>query len=124
MPRSSAPPSAGPSGLLLLLSLGLGFACQERSRPPYERGQGTFQRACGSCHGLNESHPAPPGFKVKPPNLGDRARLARLSDDQIRGIIREGKGQMPPFGKMLTAEEVSDLLLYLRSRGQSSPAAP
>lgn len=64
------------------------------------------------------------GFKVKPPNLSDPELQRRLSDTAIRRVIREGKGQMPPFGKMLTDEEVSDLLLYLRSLARSSPPAP
>lgn len=63
------------------------------------------------------------GFNVKPPNLGDPELQQRLSDSEIRQVIREGKGQMPPFGKMLTDDEVNDLLLYLRSLARSNPPA-
>lgn len=104
----------------LLLALG----CSRAPKPPVERGAGVFQRACASCHGLGREQKVALGFKVAPPDLATPALQQRLSDAAFKQVIREGKGQMPPFGQMLADEEVNDLLVYLRSLARSSPLAP
>lgn len=106
------------------LALGLALVgCAREPKPPIERGAGVFQRSCASCHGLGREQKVGLGFKVAPPDLAEPALQQRLSDAEIRRVIREGKGQMPPFGKMLADDEVSDLLVYLRSLARSNPAA-
>lgn len=110
-----------------LCTLGLGLVslgCTHSPKPPLERGAGVFQRSCASCHGAGREQKVALGFKVPPPDLTAAALQARLSDADFRRIIREGKGQMPPFGKMLDDDEVTDLLAYLRSLSRSSPPAP
>ncbi|HEU5074775.1 MAG TPA: cytochrome c [Polyangiaceae bacterium] len=107
---------------LAALTLGLGSSgCAREPKPPLERGAGVFQRSCASCHGVGREQKVALGFKVTPPDLADAALQARVSDAEFRRVIREGKGQMPPFGKMLADEEVSDLLVYLRSLARSNP---
>lgn len=111
-------------GWLPALVLGLGLVgCAREPKPPLERGAGVFQRSCASCHGVGREQKVALGFKVAPPDLAEPALQARLSDADFRRVIREGKGQMPPFGKMLADEEVSDLLVYLRSLARSTPPA-
>jgi len=102
---------------LALVCLG----CAREPKPQLERGAGVFQRSCASCHGVGREQKVALGFKVAPPDLAAPALQARVSDADFRRIIREGKGQMPPFGKMLAEEEVSDLLVYLRSLARNSP---
>lgn len=99
------------------------FGCAREPKPPLERGAGVFQRSCASCHGVGREQKVALGFKVAPPDLADAALQKRLTDTDFRKVIREGKGQMPPFGKMLDEEEVNDLLGYLRSLARNSPAA-
>ncbi|HEY6728340.1 MAG TPA: cytochrome c [Polyangiaceae bacterium] len=97
------------------------FGCAREPKPPLERGAGVFQRSCASCHGVGREQKVALGFKVAPPDLAEPALQARLGDADFRRVIREGKGQMPPFGKMLDDAEVSDLLVYLRSLARSTP---
>ena len=78
-----------------------------------------FGRACASCHGIAPAERGRLGFDPPPPDLSQ----TRLDDPQIVDIIRNGKGQMPPFGKMLPQEEVTDLLYYLKSLRQKNGAA-
>jgi mono/diheme cytochrome c family protein len=98
-------------------------SCQQKQKSPLEKGAGTFSRACASCHAVPAGKQTRLGFKTPPPNLADAKLQERLSDEQIRMVIRQGKGQMPPFGKMLPDSEVSDLLVYLRSLPRNKPAA-
>lgn len=118
------PPETRTRVWLCALALGLGaVGCNREPKPPLERGAGVFQRSCASCHGVGREQKVALGFKVAPPDLADAALQARLDDAAFKRVIREGKGQMPPFGQMLADEEVNDLLGYLRSLARSSPPA-
>ena len=109
---------------LCTLALCLSFlGCTRQPKPPLERGAGVFQRSCASCHGVGREQKVALGFKVAPPDLADATLQKRLTDADFRKVIREGRGQMPPFGKMLDDEEVNDLLAYLRSLARTSRQA-
>ena len=100
----------------LAVSLGLAlFGCRAKEKSPLERGAGVYVRACATCHGSARVPGRQLGFKVKPPNLASPDLQRRLSDQALRSTIREGKGEMPPFGRMLSDEELSQLVVYLRS---------
>lgn len=86
-----------------------------------ERGQGVFMRACAGCHGPDGRGTHPPGFKVPPRDLTDPVLQSHLSDDALRDTIRHGKGQMPPFGANLSDEELSDVILYVRTLRRPPP---
>ncbi len=70
-------------------------------------------RSCASCHGPTGKGGARPGYKVAPADLTSPELHQRLGEAGLKRTIVEGKGQMPPFGKMLTDEQLADLLLYL-----------
>src|SRR5690606_32697796 len=101
-----------------------GLSCTQKPKTPRERGAGVFNRACASCHAVSAGQRARPGFKVQPPNLADPVLQARLSDADIERVIRTGKGEMPPFGRMLSQDEVDMLLVYLRSLPVTRRQAP
>jgi mono/diheme cytochrome c family protein len=90
-------------------------SCSRAQRTPVERGHGVFLRSCAGCHGANGKGTKPPGFATPPRDLTDPALHERLTDDSIRDTVTHGKGQMPPFGAALSAEDVSDLVVYVRS---------
>ena len=129
MPLPEARRSAAGSSRAWLCALGLCLmclvclGCSREPKPPLERGAGVFQRSCASCHGVGREQKVALGFKVAPPDLADATLQKRLADADFRKVIREGKGQMPPFGKMLDEEEVNDLLGYLRSLARNNPQA-
>jgi mono/diheme cytochrome c family protein len=97
------------------------LGCRHRPKTSLERGQGTFIRSCAGCHGPDGRGSHPPGFTVAPRDLTDPLLQARLSDDALRETIHYGKGQMPPFGAALPAEEVSDLIGYVRAIARKGP---
>jgi mono/diheme cytochrome c family protein len=37
------------------------------------------------------------------------------SDDAIAGIIGSGKGKMPAYAKSLKADQIKDLVVYIRT---------
>jgi len=72
---------------------------------PQLRPRSLYQANCGRCH-LENLQGVPPAI----PSLVGLRR--RLSDNQIRTIVANGKGLMPPFAK-LTSEEIDLILSYL-----------
>jgi mono/diheme cytochrome c family protein len=90
-------------------------ACRHVKKTPAERGEGVFLRSCAGCHGPDARGTHPPGFTVAPRDLTDPELQTRLDDAALRDTIRFGKGRMPAFGAALLDEDVSNLVLYLRT---------
>lgn len=83
-------------------------------RYPPSAGEKTYQQWCAPCHG-----PTRRGVGMAPSLLGVRHRLTEV---EIAGLIRTGRGAMPPM-PMVPADDVSALVDFLLRRNQP-PAAP
>jgi quinoprotein glucose dehydrogenase len=73
-----------------------------------------YQQQCASCHGVDRAG-SPPAF----PSL--QGIGARLSQDQISQVLREGRGRMPPF-PALSGDALTGLLQLLRAPVADSAA--
>jgi mono/diheme cytochrome c family protein len=91
-------------------------ACTRAPKTELERGASVYVRTCASCHGIDGTAPAvAQSFKVPPPDLTDPGLHARLGSAGILQTIREGKGQMPAFGKLLPEDDLAALVTYVGS---------
>ncbi|MEJ2089235.1 MAG: c-type cytochrome, partial [Gammaproteobacteria bacterium] len=72
-------------------------------------GADLYARTCAACHG-NEGK----GGHGGGPSI-ERA----MEPSYIVSIVTNGGGNMPPFGARLKAEQVRDVVMYVRSRLQS-----
>ncbi len=64
---------------------------------------------------------------VRPPRDLTRAEFhAQFTDDQLRSVIRTGKGQMPAFGGLVGDEDLSNVIAFIRTLppGSKPPAPP
>ena len=84
-------------------------------------GETLYKRSCQACHGpagLGDG-PAAKTLKGKLPNLTDNAMMSKHSDAELTELITNGKkseiGNMPPMGKKLKPEEITDVLNYVRT---------
>jgi quinoprotein glucose dehydrogenase len=89
-----------PAMLKLTLADPVSKTDSQQSRP-----RALYHANCARCH-LDNFQGAPPAI---PSLVGVRGRLG---DDQVRTIVANGKGLMPPFGK-LKNEESNLILTYL-----------
>ena len=89
---------------LLKLELSSEESVPEGSSPEV-RGRAVFQSRCRLCHGADLSG-NPPAI----PSLVDIG--SRLSEDQLRGVVRQGRGPMPAFSK-LSDSDVQSVVAYL-----------
>ena len=68
-------------------------------------GRMTFEGACAPCHGLH-------GEGMIGPALKGNATIANL--EQLRKLLANGKGKMPPVGNGWTPKELASLTVYLK----------
>jgi len=72
-------------------------------------GKEVFTRECVSCHGATGegSMPGLPNFK--------EGQTLFKNDNELMGIIRDGRGIMPSFYGLLTEKDIRDVTAYLRT---------
>jgi quinoprotein glucose dehydrogenase len=73
--------------------------------PAGSLGEKVYQNQCSGCHGINRAG-SPPAI----PALEGIEGI--LTDQEIAGIIRQGRGRMPPFNS-LTDDQVQAVVRYL-----------
>jgi cytochrome c6 len=82
---------------------------------PVEDGATLFKAKCVACHGADASGKTPVGQKLGIKDLRS-AEVQGKSDAQLSKIISDGKGKMPAYGKTLKAEQIHQLVAFIRSR--------
>lgn len=85
-------------------------------RPSLTRGQETFQRWCGACHGAGPDKPGTMALRAKYQDSRPAELLLRtdLSVPMIKLFVRRGVSVMPPFRKTEISDgELADLADYL-----------
>ena len=105
-------------GLLLVsgsvqATLGSMRAAAERPTASIKQGAEVFKKRCVVCHNKQPGDDAPYG----PPNLYSAFRgTSPLSTHDAEAMIRNGKGNMPAFGAILSPSEIRSVIAYLRKR--------
>lgn len=84
--------------------------------PDAEAGKKVFETYCVTCHGTGGKGDGPAGKALNPPprDFTDFNVMSGLSDDQLKGIIKNGKGGMPPWSATLKDEDIANVLFYVR----------
>ena len=92
-------------GVLVFVSAAL---AQDRAK--IAAGAEVYAERCATCHGerLRATGGAFDLLKLRP---DDRERFDKA--------VNDGKGQMPPWGGVLSSEEIDQLWGYIRSRADS-----
>ena len=73
-----------------------------------------YKQKCASCHGPDGKGETSAGKAMKVRSFADPAVVA-MSDDELTGVITNGKGKMPKYGASLKPEQVKALVEYCRS---------
>lgn len=88
---------------------------REIENDPHAEAQHLFDSTCAICHGRDgrggvpaaEGQPAPRNFR-------DASFQASRTDDELKKVIREGKGPMPPFAPLFDDSQLTLLVAYIR----------
>jgi mono/diheme cytochrome c family protein len=101
-------------------------ACEPRDKTPVGRGARIFQRTCSGCHGADGRGVMRLGLSKPPRDLTNAEFHAQMTDDQLRSVIRTGKGQMPAFGGLMGDDDLNDVITFIRTLppGAKRPEPP
>jgi mono/diheme cytochrome c family protein len=106
---------------LRLRALGLGAAllssaCHRfEGDPAAANAEQTFAAVCAKCHGADGKGGVPAAEGANPPrNFCDASFQASRSDEDLKQVIRKGKGGMPAFGNLFSDAELLALVHKLR----------
>jgi len=77
-------------------------------------GEALYKTKCVACHGADGKGETTIGKTNKVKDLGS-ADVQAQSDDALAGIVGQGKGKMPAYSKSLKADQIKDLVAYIRS---------
>ncbi|MEI9949493.1 MAG: cytochrome c [Pseudomonadota bacterium] len=118
--ESSSPGSASrrasPAWCLVLLAAAP--SCQRSGTGPEqaaERAGQTFNTICGRCHGADGKGGVAPEGVNAPRNFCDAAFQVSRTDEQLKQVIRMGKGAMPGFGNSFSDVDLQGLVGKIRS---------
>ncbi len=77
-------------------------------------GAALFKTKCAACHGADGKGETGIGKADKIRDLGS-ADVQKQTDDELAGIIGNGKNKMPAYGKSLKADQIKDLVAFIRT---------
>jgi mono/diheme cytochrome c family protein len=88
-----------------------------------QRGKGSFETYCVTCHGPRGEADGPMGLTLnpRPARLGDRAYMRDKTDDYLFQVIKFGGASvgrsplMAPWGGALSDAQIRDVIAYVRS---------
>jgi cytochrome c6 len=72
-----------------------------------------YKTNCSVCHAADGSGNSPSGKALKAKDLRSD-EVQKKSDAELAEGITKGQGKMPPFGKKLKAEQIEQLVSYVR----------
>jgi cytochrome c6 len=81
---------------------------------PSVPGADTFAAKCASCHGKDATGNTTIGKKLGLRDLGS-PEVQKQTDQQFHDITAKGRKKMPAYEKKLSAEQIKDLVIYIRS---------
>lgn len=93
--------------------LSVAFNCATALAAPNGQARTLFNSTCASCHGQNGT-PSAVGKSLNAPDLRS-ADVQKHTNAELQEIIRDGKGNMPPFKDKLSDAQINSLVTYVRS---------
>jgi mono/diheme cytochrome c family protein len=72
-----------------------------------------YKTNCVLCHAENGSGETPSGKALKAKDLRSE-EVQKQSDAELGEIIARGKGKMPAFGAKIKADDMKNLVAYIR----------
>jgi mono/diheme cytochrome c family protein len=79
-----------------------------------DKSAGLYKQKCAARHGADGKADTPTGKAMKVRGFADPA-VAKMSDDELAGVIDKGKGKMPGYGKSMKPDEIKAMVAFVRS---------
>jgi cytochrome c6 len=80
----------------------------------FAQGADTYKSKCAMCHAADGSGNSPTGKAMKVPSLLDPS-IVKLSDADLIGATKNGKGKMPAYAGKLSDGDIKSVIAYIRT---------
>jgi mono/diheme cytochrome c family protein len=98
----------------LMLAVLLFGGCKED--PPDVQGKKLYGAACAKCHGeTGEGGVTPAEGANKSRDLSNASWQAAVTDEEMRQVIRDGRGAMPAFGNVFSIDKIDNIVKHVRT---------
>ncbi len=74
-----------------------------------------YKQQCAKCHGADGAGETTQGKVLGATDFRDSEWQERIDDQRLVNSIKHGRGQMPPFDKKLSRDQITSLLAYVRA---------
>ena len=99
--------------LLVVVCMGIMINLGSNGRGDMTTGKGVYEAYCANCHGIDGT-----GKGLSADFVNDEERMSK-SDEELLNSIRNGligpRGYMPPWKEVLTEEQMTKALHYIRN---------
>lgn len=99
------------AALFLVLSLA-GFAAADDAS-----GKSIYTSKCAICHGPKGDGNSPIGKTLNVPDFHS-AQAQKVTEDEMKAIVANGKNKMPAFKDNLTDTQIDQVVDYVRHLGK------
>ena len=82
-------------------------------------GAANFKEKCVLCHGSDGSGNTPLGKQLQAADLRSKD-VQKKTDAELHKVIHDGQTNMPPFGDEMSAEEIAQVIKYVRSLARAA----
>ena len=79
-----------------------------------EDAAGLYKAKCAACHGADGKGDTAMGKKLGVRDFAS-PEVQKMSDDELTAVIADGKNKMPSYKKSLKADQIKELVGYIRS---------
>jgi len=77
-------------------------------------GADAYKAKCAMCHGADGTSNTPAGKAMKATSFKDPA-VAKASDAELFGAVKNGKNKMPAYAAKLSDEQIKSVVAYVRT---------
>lgn len=100
--------------VILFLFFSVLFACAQSDATA---SKDLFKSRCALCHGDDGKGTTTLGKQMKAMDLNS-PKVQIQKNAALKQVISNGKGNMPPFGAVLSDDQINSLLKYVRTFGK------
>ena len=102
-----------PAALLLAATTAILSATPSRADSAHP-GKVVYDAKCAKCHGENGNGDTKLGKTLKLKDLAS-AEVQKMTDAEMTTLTTKGKNKMPAYEKKLSAQEITDVVKYIRT---------
>lgn len=103
--------------LALVSTLAIGLTTNAFAKGDKAKGKKVYEMNCATCHGATGKGDgvAAAALNPKPNNFSKGKFKYGSTDADLAKTIKNGKGPMPPWGSILSAKDIDDVVAHIRS---------